>query len=139
MDSQAITLHLPENMFHRLQQMAQVIRQPLESVVYQSIQGNLPPLIEDAPDEWRDDAADMEQLNDGDLWKIAKKALPEQQWTRHQELLTHNQDGTLTRSEQSELEKLRTATDRFVFRRSYAMALLKWRGYAVIPPMSVSS
>jgi hypothetical protein len=81
----------------------------------------------------------MEQLSDGDLWKIAKKPLPEQQWTRHQELLAHNQDRTLTRSEQTELEGLRTATDRFVFRSSYAFALLKWRGYAVIPPTSMPS
>ncbi len=139
MSSQAITLHIPENMFHRLQQMAQVIHQPLEAVVYQSIQGNLPPLIEDVPDEWRSDVADVEQLGDEAIWKVAKEPLPEQQWRRHQELLARNEDGTLTDSERSELEGLRTATDRFVFRRSYALALLKWRGHAVSPKMGLPS
>jgi hypothetical protein len=137
MDSQTITLHLPKNMLHRLQQMAQVIHKPLEAVVYQSIQGNLPPLVEDAPDEWRSDVADMEQLGDEALWKVAKEPLSDQQWRRHQELLARNEDGTLTDRERSELEGLRTATDRLVFRRSYALALLKWRGHAVSLEMGV--
>ncbi len=139
MVSQSITLHIPENVFQRLQRMAQMIHQPLETVVSQSIQGNLPPLIEDAPDEWRGDVADMEQFDDGALWKVAKESLPDQQWTRHQELLKRNQDGTLTENERNELERLRNMTDRFVFRRSYALALLKWRGHTILQNMSMPS
>ncbi len=53
MNPQSITLHILENILQRLQRMSQVIHQSLESVVCQSIQGNLPPLVEDAPEEWR--------------------------------------------------------------------------------------
>ncbi len=116
-----------------------MIHQPLEAVVYQSIQGNLPPLIEDAPDEWRSDVADMEQLTDEALWKVGKEPLPDQQWACHQELLERNQDGTLTESERDELERYRKITDRFVFRRSYALALLKWRGHTILQNMNMPS
>ncbi len=39
--------------------------------------------------------------------------------------------GTLTAAERAELARLREETDRFVLRRSYALALLKWRGHTV--------
>ncbi len=86
----------------------------------QAIQGNLLPLIEDIPGEWRGDLADMEQLDDEALWKVGNEPLPAQQWGRHQKLLEQNQDGTLTERERNELERLRNMTNRFVFRRSYA-------------------
>ena len=139
MVSQSITLNIPDNVFQRLQRMAQMIHQPLEAVVFQSLRGNLPPLIEDVPEEWRDEMADMEQLPDNALWKVGKEPLPERQWARHQELLEQNQDGILTDSERRELEQLRTMTDRFVFRRSYALALLKWRGHAILQNLSMPS
>ncbi len=76
MNQQPIALHIPENVFQRLQRMAQAIHQPLEAVVCQSIQGNLPPLVEDAPEEWRGDLTDLEQLNDEDLLKVGKEPFP---------------------------------------------------------------
>lgn len=136
MISQSLTLHLPEHIYQRLQRVAQTTRQPMEAVAYQSLQGNLPPLIEDVPDEWRGDLIEFEQLDDEALWKIAQEQLLKTQWERHQELLQRNQDGVLTDDERGELTRLRTAADRFVFRKSYALALLKWRGHAIFPDMS---
>ena len=135
MMSQSLTLQLPDHIYRRLQQVAQTTRQPMEAVAYQSLQGNLPPLIEDAPDEWRGDLAEFEQLDDDALWKIAKEPLAGEQWTRHQDLLERNLTGRLTDAERGELTQLRTATDRFVFRKSYALALLKWRGHAIFSEM----
>ena len=136
MMTQSLTLQLPEHVYRRLQQVAQTTRQPMEAVAYQSLQGNLPPLIEDVPDEWRGDLLEFELLDDDALWKIAQEQLLTTQWTRHQELLRRNQDGVLTGDERGELTRLRTAADRFVFRRSYALALLKWRGHAIFPEMA---
>ena len=136
MISQSLTLHLPEHIYQRLQRVAQTTRQPMEAVAYQSLQANLPPLIEDVPDEWRGDLIEFEQLDDEALWKIAQEQLLKTQWERHQELLQRNQDGVLTDDERGELTRLRTAADRFVFRKSYALALLKWRGHAIFPDMS---
>ncbi|MCP4107305.1 MAG: hypothetical protein GY749_17475 [Desulfobacteraceae bacterium] len=138
MNTQSLTLHLPENIYRRLQLMAKTTHQPLEEIAFQSIQGNLPPLSDDIPPEWRGDLAELQYLSDAALWTVARESLPEKQWDRHQKLLEQNQTGTLTETEQDELDNLRTVTDRFVFRRSYTLALLRWRGYTLSPETIIS-
>jgi len=75
--------------------------------------------------------ADLPTLSDAALWAVARTAVPPQQWQRHQRLLRKAQEGTLTAAQQHALAALRTATDRFVTRRSYALALLKWHGHTL--------
>ncbi len=136
MTTQAVTLQLPDDIYRRLQLMAQATSQPLEDVAFQAIQGNLPPLTDDLPIEWRDELGSLQSLSDEALWGITKESLPTEQWDRHQQLLERNQTGTLTNIEQEELAQLRAVTDYFVFRRSYSLALLKWRGFTL--PISES-
>jgi hypothetical protein len=131
MTVQTIRLDLPEDIYQRLQHTAKATRQPLEDVVFQTIRGNLPPSVDDLPPELQDELASLLDLNDQALWSIVKEPLPPDQWRRHEHLLRKNQSGTLTEAEQEELAHLRAATDRFVVRRSYTLALLKWRGYAL--------
>jgi len=114
--------------YQRLQRMAEAIQRPVEEVTFQTIRGNLPPSVDDLPPELRDELAAVQNLDDKALWAIVKESLPPDQWRRHEYLLRKNQEGTLTAAEQEELARLRAATDRFVFRRSYALALLKWGG-----------
>jgi hypothetical protein len=75
--------------------------------------------------------ADLQHLGDDALWAIGKEAVLATQWRRHQHLLYKGEQGVLTPEEQAELTQLREVTDRFVMRRSYALALLKWRGYPI--------
>ena len=131
MTVQTIALDLPEDIYERLQRMAEATNQPVEEVMFQTIRGNLPPSVDDLPPELRDELASLQGLSDRALWIIAKEPLPPDQWRRHEHLLGRNQAGTLTDAEREELSCLRVATDRFVFRRSYALALLKWRGYTL--------
>lgn len=131
MNVQTITLHLPQDIFRRLQHMADATRQPLEDIVFQTIQGNLPPSVDDLPSELQNALASLQNLSDQALWAVVKEPFPPDQWHRHEHLLHKNQAGTLTDAERAELARLRTATDHFVFRRSYALALLKWRGYTL--------
>lgn len=81
--------------------------------------------------EWRQDLAELHNLDSEDLGTITKEALPAKQWQRHQALLDKNQSDALTDNEQEDVANLHTTVDRFVFRRSHAVALLKWRGYAL--------
>ena len=80
---------------------------------------------------FRSVVADLSTLSDETLWAIAHAPLPPQQWRRHQRLLRKAQAGPLTTVEQEELEALRVATDRFITRRSYVLALLKWHGHTI--------
>ncbi|MFZ1465699.1 MAG: hypothetical protein WBV59_22290 [Anaerolineae bacterium] len=131
MTLQTITLRLPEESYRRLQGMATALRRPLEEVASQTIRGNLPPAVDDLPAEFQDELAAWSNLSDEQLWRIALDSLPPDQWRRHRRLLRKNEANTLTDAEREELARLRAATDRFVVRRSYALALLKWRGHTL--------
>ena len=58
------------------------------------------------PEEWQNDVAKMEQLDDEALRKMAQEPVFEQQWQRHQELLKQNVEETLSEHEHHELEHL---------------------------------
>lgn len=131
MTVQPLHLQLPETIYQRLQRVAEVTNQPLESVVVQTIRGNLPPSFDDLRPEWREVVADLPSLSDEALWAIAREPLSSSQWRRHQRLLHAAQERTLTEEERTELTALRGITDRYVTRRSYALALLKWRGHTL--------
>jgi len=131
MTTQTINIDLPEDIYQRFAGMAAVTQRPLQDVIYQSIRGNLPPSQDDIPPEQRGLVADLQLLDDEALWVVVREPLPVRQWRRHQHLLHKAETTALTGAEQTELRELREAADRFVTRRSYALALLKWRGYAV--------
>lgn len=134
MTMQEMTVRLPETVFHRLLGMAQTSHQSVDEVLFQSIRGNLPPLVDDLPPEMRDEVARLVQLRDDELWAMINAPLTESQWHRHEELLEKNAASELSYREMNELATLRDAVDRWVLRRSYAAALLKWRGYALSFP-----
>jgi hypothetical protein len=124
-------IQLPEALYQRLQRAAEVTNQPLQTIVIQTIRGNLPPLLDDLRPEWREAVADLSALSDEALWAIARKPLPSRQWGRHQRLLRKMQESVLTEAEKTALAALRADADRSVTRRSYALALLKWRGHTL--------
>ena len=131
MATETVQVQLPEEVYERLKDKANVSNQPLEDVLFQTIRGNLPPRLDDVPSDQRGSIADLQRFDDEALWAVAREPLPTQQWRRHQFLLRRLETNSLTDSERSELADLREATDHRVIRRSYALALLKWRGYTV--------
>lgn len=132
---QSIQLELPEEIYQRLQDVAMLTQQPLEEVIFQTIRGNLPPILADLAPEGRALVADLPEMDDAALWHIAREPLPASHWRRHQRLLHEGSQRTLTPEEQAKLVELRNETDHFVTRRSYALALLKWRGHT-LPAMT---
>ncbi len=121
---------LPEEIYHRFQVSAHVMQQSMEDLLTQSIQGNLPPSIEDLPPELQNEIGlFLQSLTSQALWEIVKAPSLPATWQRQQELLEKNQEETLTAAEMDKLEQLRVQMDRRGMRRSYALALLKWRGY----------
>lgn len=131
---QTITISIPENVYKRFQQVAKTVQQPLEEVVVQSIQGNLPPSLEDIPTEWQSEFSRFPKETTEKLWQIAREELSPALWKRHKTLLKKNQTDELNPREQKELQTLREQADWFMFRRSFALALLKWRGISITAP-----
>jgi len=131
MTATTVNIQLPDEIYERLKRAAATTNQPFEVVLAQTIRGNLPPTLDDLSPALRAQVADLSSLDDTTLWSIAREPVPVAQWRRHRLLLRKAQDGALPATEQDELAELRAATDRFVLRRSYALALLKWRGHTI--------
>ena len=131
MSDHTVPIQLPDAIYQRLQQVAHATNHSIEEIVLQTIRGNLPPSLDDLSPEWHGVVADLQQMSDEALWSVAQEPLPPHQWRRHQRLLQKGQEGPLSTAEHQELAELRTAADRFVTRRSYALALLKWRGHTI--------
>ncbi len=129
----SVTLELPETLYLRLQQVATGMQQSLDEVLIRAVQVGSPPGWEDAPAPFQGDLAALDRLDDPSLWRIARQHQLAEDWSRYQELLDKNADGTITVSERSELERLRFEADRFMLRKAHAAALLRWRGHTLPP------
>ena len=133
MTLQKVTVKLPQGLYRRLERAAAITNQSLDAVLLQTIRGNLPPSLDDAPANLRVELNALLHLNDDDLWAVARSSIDPKQWRRHRRLLQKNAAGALSERERGELDRLRVETDRHVIRTSFTLALLKWRGYTLSP------
>lgn len=131
MTMQSVTLQLPEPVFRYFQQMAVATKRPLEQVVRQSVEGNLPPSVATMPAEMHHELLALQGLPVEQLLSIAAEQTPPADQARHLELLERNSVGALTASEEQELATLRLAADRLMLRKVYAWSVLRWRGHPV--------
>lgn len=129
MTTQPVTLQLSEPIFRYLQQIAAATNRPVEQVVRQSVEGNLPPSVASMPAEMQGELLALQNYPVEQLRHIAASQIPPSEQARHLELLDKNSTGTLTSAEQAELADLRLSADRFMLRKAYAWAVLRWRGY----------
>jgi hypothetical protein len=126
-----LTVELPESIFRHLEQLAQQTQQPLATLAAQSITGNLPPSVDNAPLEMQVELLAMQQLAVEALLDIAHSQLPPAQQQRHLALLEKRQTTPLTPTESQELNDLRLAADRLMLRKAYAWNVLRWRGQRI--------
>lgn len=131
MTMQSVTLQLSEPVFRYFQQMAVATKRPLEQVVRQSVEGNLPPSVATMPSELHHDLLALQGLPVEQLLSIAAEETPPARQARHLELLERNSAGALTASEEQELATLRLAADRLMLRKAYAWSVLRWRGLPI--------
>lgn len=67
MSQSAITIQLPEEMYQHFEQAALLAHRTLEEILFQSIKGNMPPVLDDLPGEWQEEFTLMQGLNDSAL------------------------------------------------------------------------
>ena len=130
MRSQAITVTLPDEVYQRVKRNARGMKQPVPQVLVRIVEAAIPSLAK-VPPEYRAELEAMETMSDADLWKVTKHQIPASQQRRLSRLLHKNQRGVLSTNEHASLARLRTETDRWVLRRSYAYLLLKYRGHQI--------
>jgi len=115
---QDVTIHLPEPLYLRLQQVARATQQSLNDVILHAVQVGSPPSWEEAPAEFQADLAALDRLDDSALWRMARSSQLTDDMTRYQELLDKNANGTLTPSERVELTQSRKAAESFSLTQS---------------------
>ena len=126
---QPLTVHLPDQLYRRLQQTAKYTRRSLEELVVQTIEGNMPPTVADAPPELQPELLDLEPLNSDELWAVARSQAPTEQQLRQQALAARREQGLITLDELLELDELGERAETLTAKKAYAYALLRWRGF----------
>jgi len=133
MQTETITLKVPEVIYQRLANTARGMQRPLEEIVIHALKVGIPPGYEDVPEEFQADIAGLDRLDDDSLWRMARSRKTEAEMEEYNSLLEANSSRELTDSEQLELRKMRREAELFMLRKAQAAALLSWRGYKVSP------
>jgi hypothetical protein len=131
MTLQTIRLNLSDTLLQRLTDAADAAQQSLDEVLLQTIRAGLPPDLARLPERFRADLRLLNRLDDDMLRQVAGSQLDADKAAEYEALLAQNQNATLNESGQARLAALREQADLLMFRRAYALALLKWRGVSV--------
>ena len=124
----AITIHLPDGLYRRLERLASLTRQPLEGLIVKTLSSSLPPLPDDLAPAFRDALLALESLPDDELRQIADATMPEVAYERLSALRDERREHPLASNEQAKLDSLSQDADTLVLRKAYAAVLLTWRG-----------
>lgn len=131
MQTETITLKVPEVIYQRLANTARGMQRPLEEIVIHALKVGIPPGYDDVPEEFQADIAGLDRLDDDSLWRIARSQKTEAEMEEYNSLLEANSSRKLTDREELELRKMRREADLFMLRKAQAAALLTWRGSKV--------
>jgi hypothetical protein len=135
MTSYTHTVHVSRDVYQQIESLAAAKQQSVDALVDETLQRSLPPSFEQIPERFRIDLAQLALMSDEMLWRMSRSELPVDKSTSYQSLLAIKHERDLTTQEQSQLDILREEADLLMFRRSYALLLLKRRGHQM-PPLS---
>jgi hypothetical protein len=91
--SHSLTINLSHTVYLYLQEMAGLTKQPVEQLVRQSIEGNLPPKVTDSPLPMQSDLVKMQTYAVEMLRTIAESQISQKRQGRHVELLEKTAKG----------------------------------------------
>jgi hypothetical protein len=112
MREHTVEVTLPDTIYSQLQQVADACDWTFEEVLLQTIKNGVPPLLGKVPEEFHAELLALNQLDDEELWRVVTGDSPVR----------------------GRLSSKQRQADFPTLRRSYAFALLKWRGHPVPLP-----
>lgn len=135
-----MTLHLPEPVHQRAKHAADVLQQPVEDLIVDTLTSTLP-VLDDVPTEMVREVAAMTHLSDEALQGLATSTLRPERQVLLKEVLDKQGQGEVDETEQRELVALMAEYGRLMLRRAKAVALLLARGkpVPVLTPLPPSS
>lgn len=130
MSTRSIPIELPEPIFRRFARIARLTNQPLETLITQSIIGNLPPYIDTSLLDQQAEHVELYNSSTEALVAITVAEIEPAQQQRLSELRARaeNVDDELNLEEQREIPILLQNINRFALRKAYAWEILRWRG-----------
>lgn len=138
MASDTVTIQLPDDLYRRLERLAELSKQPLEGLIVKTLSASLPALPDDLAPATRDALQSLEGLSDAALWQRAQDTFPQDQYERLTQLREQRYEGALTAEEREELDRLLAAADLLTLEKAYAAVLLRWRGHR-LPSLAARS
>jgi hypothetical protein len=76
MMTRTVTVGIPQDIFDRLKESAQVTKKPVEELIVQSVKAGMPPSLKNLPPEYREECLATERLSDKQLMQVAESTLP---------------------------------------------------------------
>lgn len=131
--SHAITINVSDTLYEQLRRAASLFHRPTEAIIVESLRHTLPPLFEEIPAEYHEAVFPLLSMTDQELLREAEEVFAPEQWQKYEALLDRKKTGVLAPDEEKTLSTLRYEADSLTFRRSYAMVLLKRRGFHLLP------
>ncbi len=130
MNSQSVTLELPEPLYEQLQARAVRRQRTVADEVLDVLTGAIP-ATEALPDDLEQAIAQLVHLDDAALWQAGRSKMASDAVERLSELNAKRQREGLTEAEQQESDLLVRQYERSMLVRAQAAALLKQRGHDV--------
>ncbi len=127
MSQQPLQVELPEELYERLQQVAEENHRSLELVVIESLNA----LFGKPSDNLNTTLASLSSYSEEQLWAIVSRRLSRAQSERLHELSARQKRMPLTDEEKRELDELLALVDQLMLLRSEALLQLKKRGHDI--------
>lgn len=119
----SVTLHLPDHLYERVQQIATNSNRTVENVLVEGLT-----LLLDSDGEPLDSLDDLADFTLIQLWAVVHRRLVWHQSQRLHDLVTKSKYTTLSPDEISERDSLLERNQQLMLQRSEALALLHERG-----------
>jgi len=130
MSAHAVTLHLEGPLYDYFRQRAEGKRRSLEAELLETVEA-AGPKAQELPAALAQAVAELPELDDEALWRVARDHLPRQAAEELEALNLEQQRRGLSNAEEAELDRLISAYERFLLLRAEAASLLRKRGHDV--------
>jgi plasmid stability protein len=129
MSIEALTIHLPEGLYQRLQRRARESQRSLEAELL-DVLSNAVRADESLPETLAINLAHLDRMTDAELWQAARMRQPKREAAQLERLhLKRQRNEGLSEAEAGVLEELVGKYERLMLVRARAAALLKERGH----------
>lgn len=127
-------IHISQAVYRQIELLAKMQHRSVEVVADETLKRLLLPEVDNVPPRFQADLQQLALMSTDMLWRLSRVDLEDDKADLYETLLELNQERKLSAAEQDQLDSLREEADLLMFRRAYALLLLKRRGYDVLTP-----